>query len=106
VTKLAFLIREGKVEDGWFQVNLSNKFSSITTDLFELIFELSVNDPFFELNLTSSFIFKCDQGITEEFKTSDFPGVQAPAIARGLCPHRPPCVLTDHHVPTIERFGF
>lgn len=81
VTKLAFLIREGKIEDGGFQINLSNKFPSISTDLFELIFELSVTDPFFELNLTSSFIFKYDQGITEEFKTSDLPRVNAPAIA-------------------------
>lgn len=81
VTELTFLIREGKKEDGGFQINLSNRFPSDSFEIFVVTIDLSINDPVFELKLNSSFVFKCDQKITEEFKISDFPRVNAPAIA-------------------------
>lgn len=81
VTELSFLIREGRVGDGGFQINLGNKFPNESIDVFVVSFDLSINDPRFELKLKASFVFRCDQPVTEEFKTSDFPRVNAPAIA-------------------------
>lgn len=42
---------------------------------------MNLNDPEFEMNLSASFVFKCDLEITKEFKVSDFQRVNAPAIA-------------------------
>ena len=81
VTEVNFSLREGKNLDRGFQINLSNRFPSDSNEVFVVTLDLSINDPEFELNLNSSFVFKCDQAITEEFKTSDFPRVNAPAIA-------------------------
>lgn len=81
VTELTFSIRESKDEEGGFQINLGQNFPEEHANVFVVGFKLNLNDPDFEMDLNASFVFKCDEAITEEFKASDFPRVNAPAIA-------------------------
>lgn len=52
-----------------------NKFS------FKIVFNLVIEDKNFDLNIEAVFNFITDEQITEEFKHSHFPKINAPAIA-------------------------
>ena len=48
---------------------------------FRIICFLTVEDKKFDLNIEAMFNFETDEEITEEFKNSHFPKINAPAIA-------------------------
>lgn len=52
-----------------------NKFA------FKIVFNLTINDIEYDLNIEAMFNFKTDEEITEDFKNSYFPKINAPAIA-------------------------
>lgn len=81
VTELNFSMRERAEEEGGFQINLGQKFPEEYPNVFIVGFKLDLNDPEFTLNLNSSFVFRCEEEVTEEFKVSDFPRINAPAIS-------------------------
>ena len=56
-------------------------FSNKNKFTFKIIFNLIINDREFDLNIEAMFNFETDEEITEEFKTSHFPKINAPAIA-------------------------
>ena len=58
---------------------LNNEF--IESEAFEVIFDVSIADEEFNLQIQASFNFELDIAMTEEFKNSHFPKVNAPAIA-------------------------
>ena len=56
-------------------------FSNKNKFTFKIIFNLIINDREFDLNIEAMFNFETDEEITEEFKNSHFPKINAPAIA-------------------------
>ena len=56
-------------------------FSNKNKLTFKIIFNLIINDREFDLNIEAMFNFETDEEITEEFKNSHFPKINAPAIA-------------------------
>ena len=56
-------------------------FSNKNKFTFKIIFNLIINDREFDLNIEAMFNFETDEEITEEFKNSHFPNINAPAIA-------------------------
>jgi preprotein translocase subunit SecB len=81
VTELNFLIRESVDKEGGFQISLDQKFPEEYPNIFIVGFKLDLNDSEFTMDLRASFIFRCEEEILEEFKVSDFPRINAPAIA-------------------------
>ncbi len=71
---------ENKKENS-FDLSTVHFFPEDNPKLFKISFEIEVRDKRFDLNIESVFIFKLDNNITEEFKLSDFPKINAPAIA-------------------------
>tara|TARA_A100000171_G_scaffold53095_1_gene76777 strand:- start:3296 stop:3685 length:390 start_codon:yes stop_codon:yes gene_type:complete len=63
--------------------NLSNGhfFPKELENSFGVGFEIEILDEQFDLNVEAVFIFKLDDPITEEFKLSNFPKINGPAIA-------------------------
>jgi preprotein translocase subunit SecB len=64
-----------------FDLSIGNFFPEDKTDSFGVVFEVNVKDKEFNLRIEAAFFFSLDQEITEEFKVSNFPTVNAPAIA-------------------------
>ena len=56
-------------------------FSNKNKFTFKIIFNLIINDREFDLNIEAMFNFETDEEITEEFKNSHLPKINAPAIA-------------------------
>lgn len=61
------------------ELKVSNDF--IKDEAFEVIFDVSIADEEFNLQIQASFNFELDIVMTENFKNSHFPKVNAPAIA-------------------------
>ncbi len=82
VKELTFIINEnsGRVDNG-FTLDTSNVFFDNNQDEFVVVIKVNVTDILFDLKVESFFTFKLDEKITEEFKLSDFPKINAPAIA-------------------------
>lgn len=56
-------------------------FSDKNKFAFKIVFNLKINDSEYDLNIEAMFNFKTDEEITEDFKNSHFPKINAPAIA-------------------------
>lgn len=65
--------------------SLGLRFRKIFSDknkfAFKIVFNLKINDSEYDLNIEAMFNFKTDEEITEDFKNSHFPKINAPAIA-------------------------
>jgi preprotein translocase subunit SecB len=68
-------------KDNSFDLNIGHFFPENTTDTFGVGFEIEIKDKRFDLNLEAVFMFSVDEEINEAFKLSDFPKINAPAIA-------------------------
>ncbi|MRJ09339.1 preprotein translocase subunit SecB [Ornithobacterium rhinotracheale] len=66
-----------------FELEVGNYFSKdIDENIFGVKFKLSIEDELLNLNIEALFNFcVIDEDITEEFKLSSFPKINAPAIA-------------------------
>lgn len=82
IQKLNFsVIQDKEREHNSFDLGTANFFPEEKIDSFGVIFEVDVKDKKFDLHVEAVFFFSLDQEITEEFKVSSFPRVNAPAIA-------------------------
>lgn len=69
-------------EENSFDLESGNFFSDDKDDKsFGVGFKLSIHDKSFDLFVEAIFQFELDDIVTEEFKTSSFPKVNAPAIS-------------------------
>jgi preprotein translocase subunit SecB len=74
-------LKEQRIEDNNFDLKSSNFFLDDDSRTFGVEFKLDVKDKSFDININMTFIFKLDEDITEQFKLSNFPKINAPAIA-------------------------
>lgn len=85
VTHLNFSLLSGseKREANSFDLESSNYFSDNKDDrIFGVVFKLTINDEDFNLVVEANYHFEVlDEAITEDFKLSLFPKINAPAIA-------------------------
>jgi len=82
VKNLSFsAISDEKREDNAFSLNTGNFYPEDELKKFGIIFNIEIKDKRFDLNIEAVFIFSLDNEITEDFKVSDFPKINAPAIA-------------------------
>lgn len=82
VKDLTFSILENSSRDeNGFTLETANIFFDNNNDEFAVIIKVEISDVLFDLKIESFFTFKLDKEITEEFKLSDFPKINAPAIA-------------------------
>ena len=68
-------------EENSFGLKFKKVFNSKNNYSFRIIFFLTIEDKKFDLNIEAMFNFETDEEITEEFKKSNFPRINAPAIA-------------------------
>ncbi|PKK36552.1 hypothetical protein BWI96_11905 [Siphonobacter sp. SORGH_AS_0500] len=64
-----------------FNVNHEPVYHAENQRLFSVLFDLSIQAPTVTIDIVYQSIFTCDEDITQEFKESYFPKVNAPAIA-------------------------
>ncbi len=64
-----------------FSLNVGNVFYNDNPKSFAVIFKVNLENPEFDLIINASYRFEAENEITEVFKKSDFPNVNAPAIA-------------------------
>lgn len=82
VTNLNFSLLSEKRNENTFSLDAKSRFQeNEETNNFEVIFKLEVSDKAFDLVVEAIFNFETDSSITENFKLSHFPKVNAPAIA-------------------------
>jgi len=82
VLKLNFTSsEEGNIKENSFDLSTGHFFPEDKPNTFGIGFEVEINDKRFDLNIETIFMFKLDKEISEEFKLSDFPKINAPAIA-------------------------
>lgn len=77
---LSILKAEKRTENS-FNLNTGNFFPVEEPKKFGIVFNIEIKDKIFDLNIEAVFIFSLDNDVTEEFKVSDFPKINAPAIA-------------------------
>ena len=75
------LIENSSREENGFTLETANIFFDNNKDEFAVIIKVNISDVLFDLKIESFFTFKLDEEITEDFKLSDFPKINAPAIA-------------------------
>lgn len=82
VKNLTFSIIENVEAIGkHFDLEVANYFLENKDNEFGITIKVNIIDVMFDLKVESLFIFKLDDKITEDFKLSDFPKINAPAIA-------------------------
>lgn len=64
-----------------FDLKSESHFAEDKKKSFGIGFTLEVKDIDFDLSIETLFMFNLDEEFTEEFKLSDFPKINAPAIA-------------------------
>lgn len=72
---------ENKRDENSFDLKSGSLFPENEKNSFGVGFNLEVKDTDFDLTIEALFMFSLDEEITEEFKLSDFPKINAPAIA-------------------------
>ena len=72
---------ENKRGENSFDLKSESLFPENKKKSFGVGFNLDVKDVDFDLSIEALFMFSLDEEITEEFKLSDFPKINAPAIA-------------------------
>lgn len=75
------IVKNDDRKEDSFDLKTSQVFPEEENRRFDLFFEIDVKDTDFDLFIKMLFIFEIDDDITEEFKVSDFPKINAPAIA-------------------------
>lgn len=80
---MSLLEEETKRDENSFDLEAGNYFSEEkASNGFGVVFNLKISDKAFDLSVKAAFDFEVtDDVITEEFKLSAFPRVNAPAIA-------------------------
>jgi len=76
----SIIVKDDRKENS-FDLKTSQTFSEEESNSFSLIFDVVIKDKDFDLSINMLFIFELDDIVTEEFKISDFPKINAPAIA-------------------------
>lgn len=74
-------LQEDEREENSFDLKTGHFFTDDSNQKFGVGFEITIEDKYFDLNLEAVFLFSVDSPITEEFKLSNFPRINAPAIA-------------------------
>lgn len=64
-----------------FNLGVGNSFDTNNPNEFSVLFDISIQNPQYDLKIKYIYMFSSNQEITEEFKVSTFPSVNAPAIA-------------------------
>ena len=72
---------ENKREENSFDLKSGNFFPEEDKKSFGVGFNIEIKDTDFDLTIEALFMFKIEGNITEEFKLSNFPKINAPAIA-------------------------
>lgn len=70
-----------KRDENSFDLKSASLFPENEKKSFGIGFNLNVKDVDFDLSIETLFMFSLDEEITEQFKLSDFPKINAPAIA-------------------------
>ena len=73
-------LEEGRAENS-FDLSTGSLFPDKDPKTFDVGFEIEVKDKLFDLKLEAVFLFSLEEEVTEEFKISHFPKINAPAIA-------------------------
>ena len=73
--------REEEDKKNTFSLKTGQHFFADDKNKFTVFFDTSIADNHFDISLKAVFIFSTDAAIDEDFKISDFPKVNAPAIA-------------------------
>lgn len=68
-------------KENLFDLKTSQSFPEDDKKVFNLFFEVEIKDTDFDMSIEMVAVFGLDEDITEEFKVSDFPKINAPAIA-------------------------
>ena len=74
-------LKEKRRKENSFDLSTGHFFPKELDKSFGVGFEVDIKDKFFDLIVEAIFMFKLDEDITEDFKLSDFPKINAPAIA-------------------------
>lgn len=77
----SLLNRKERREENTFDLRFRKLFTTKSKHSFKIVFYLTINDKKFNLDIEALFNFTTDEEITEEFKLSNFPKINAPAIA-------------------------
>lgn len=77
----SLLSNKERRDENSFTLRFKKVFDSKNKNFFKIIFYLMVNDKKFNLDIEAMFDFLTDEEISEEFKNSHFPEINAPAIA-------------------------
>ena len=75
------LEEDSKREENSFDLETGNLFPEENSDTFGVGFKITIKDKSFDLFVEANFDYQLENEITEEFKLSSFPKVNAPAIA-------------------------
>lgn len=81
IKNLSFSVLNEERSENSFDLSTGHFFTEEDKKKFGISFEITINDKEFDLNIEAVFLFKLDEDLTEEFKLSDFPKINAPAIA-------------------------
>lgn len=75
------VVKNEKRKENSFDLSLGHFFPEDKKESFGVTFNIEIKDKRFDLVLEAIFMFTVDGEISEEFKLSDFPKINAPAIA-------------------------
>ncbi|MFA8300666.1 MAG: protein-export chaperone SecB [Hyphomicrobiales bacterium] len=81
IVDLAFKETFDAENEHTFELNAGHFFPEEDNKQFFIHFGLDVFHPDYCIKLKAEFLFEMDEEITEEFKSSNFPKINAPAIA-------------------------
>ena len=75
------IVKNDDRKDDSFDLKTSQVFPEGEKRRFDLFLEIDIKDTDFDLHIKMLFVFELADDITEDFKVSDFPKINAPAIA-------------------------
>lgn len=81
VQSMSFNLIEKDREENSFGLKTGQVYPEDEKNKFVIIFDVDLKDKNFDLIFETAFVFTLENEITEEFKVSDFPKINAPAIA-------------------------
>ena len=81
IQELNFIMNEKAREENSFALKVGQVFPDKEKKQFVIIFDIDLKNKDFDLVFQVAFVFSTEEEINEEFKFSDFPKINAPAIA-------------------------
>lgn len=81
IQTLNFTMVEDAREENSFSLKVGQVFPENEKKQFVIIFDIDLKDKDFDLVFQVAFVFSTEDEINEDFKFSDFPKINAPAIA-------------------------